>query len=131
MNGGEAVVASLAAAGIKTALGIVGSSILEVFDLIPKAGINYIGVRHEQVAGHMADVYARITGEPLAVVVQNGAGLTNVVTGVATAYRARSPMVVLSGSPTSTQIYKDTYQEINHVAIMSSITKWSHSVNRA
>ncbi|MGH7715658.1 MAG: thiamine pyrophosphate-binding protein, partial [Vulcanimicrobiaceae bacterium] len=131
MNGGEAVVASLTKAGITTAIGIVGSSIIEVFDLLPKAGIRYVGVRHEQVAGHMADVYARITGTPLACIVQNGAGVTNVVTGVATAFRARSPMVVLSGCPTSSQLTKDTYQEIDHVGIMRPITKWSHSVNRA
>lgn len=131
MNGGEAVVASLVEAGITTTLGIVGSSIIEVFDLLPKAGLKYIGVRHEQVAGHMADAYARISGEPAACIVQNGAGVTNVMTGVATAYRARSPMIVLSGSPTSTQLYKDTYQELDHVELMKPITKWSHSVNRS
>jgi sulfoacetaldehyde acetyltransferase len=131
MNGGEAIVASLKEAGITTTLGIVGSSIIEVFDLLPKAGLRYIGVRHEQVAGHMADAFARVGGSPAACIVQNGAGVTNILTGVATAYRARSPMIVLSGSPTSSQLYKDTYQELNHVAVMAPVTKWSHSVNRA
>ena len=83
MNGGEAIVASLAKAGIRKTFGIVGSSMLEVFDLIPKAKLDYFGDRHEQVAGHMADAYARVSSEPAACIVQNGAGLTNIVTGVA------------------------------------------------
>ncbi len=131
MNGGEAIVQSLLKAGIQQVFGIVGSSVLEVFDLLPQAGLNYVGVRHEQVAGHMADAYARVTGHPAVCLVQNGAGLTNLVTGVATAYRARSPLIVISGSPTSKQIFTETYQEIDQVHIMKPITKWSQLVNRA
>lgn len=130
LNGGEQVVASLERSGIRLGMGIVGSSILEVFDLLPQSAIQYVGVRHEQVAGHMADAYARVSRQPAACLVQNGAGLTNLVTGVATAWRARSPMVVVSGSPTSAQLFTDTYQEIDHVHIMRPITKWSHLVNR-
>ncbi len=130
LNGGEQVVEQLAQAGIRHAFGIVGSSILEVFDLLPQSSMTYLGVRHEQVAGHMADAYARVSRTPAVCLVQNGAGLTNLVTGVATAYRARSPMIVISGSPTSTQLFTDTYQEIDHVHIMQPITKWSHLVNR-
>jgi sulfoacetaldehyde acetyltransferase len=131
MNGGEAIVQSLVQAGIQYVFGIVGSSVLEVFDLLPQTGLNYVGVRHEQVGGHMADAYARVSGQPAVCLVQNGAGLTNLVTAVATAYRARSPMIVISGSPTSKQLFTDAYQEIDHVHIMKPITKWSHLVNRA
>lgn len=131
MNGGEAVVESLRAVGVRHVFGIVGSSVLEVFDLLPQAELTYIGVRHEQTAGHMADAYARASGRPAVCLVQNGAGLTNLVTAVATAYRARSPMIVITGSPTSKQLFTDAYQEIDHVHIMRPITKWSHLVNRA
>jgi sulfoacetaldehyde acetyltransferase len=131
MNGGEAIVQSLVKADIQHVFGIVGSSVLEVFDLLPQTKLRYIGVRHEQVGGHMADAYARVSGQPAVCLVQNGAGLTNLVTAVATAYRARSPMIVISGSPTSKQLFTEAYQEIDHVHIMHPITKWSHLVNRA
>lgn len=129
-NGGEIVVDTLKRMGIDYAFGIVGSALLEVFDLLPEAGINYIGARHEQWAGHMADAYGRIKGKPAVCLVQNGAGLTNMVTASETARLAHSPMVVISGAPLSKSIGKGTYQETDHVSVMKPVTKWSSLVMR-
>ena len=125
VNGAEALVDTLRKFGVDTSFGIVGSSLLEVFDLLPKAGIKYYGARHEQFAGHMADAYSRISGKPSLCIVQNGAGLTNTVTASATAYYAHSPVIFLSGAPMSTTVGRDTYQEADHVSIMKPVTKMS------
>lgn len=131
VNGAEALVDTIRKLGVDTSFGIVGSSLLEVFDLLPKAGIRYFGARHEQFAGHMADAYSRITGKPSLCIVQNGAGLTNTVTASATAYYAHSPVIFLSGAPMSTTLGRDTYQEADHVSIMKSVTKISERPLRA
>lgn len=130
MNGGEALVEALRAEGVELILGIVGSSVLEVFDLLSQTDMKYVGVRHEQVAGHAADAYARVSGRPAVCLVQNGAGLTNLVTGVATAHRAHSPLVAIAGSPVSTQLGTETYQEADHIGLMEPITKWAGMVNQ-
>lgn len=130
MNGGEAVVEVLKREKVTQAFGIVGSSILEVFDLLPRAGISYIGVRHEQWAAHMADAFTRVSRTPSICIVQNGAGVTNLVTGFGTAMLAHSPIVGLGGAPLSSQLGIDTYQEIDHVAVMEPVTKWCARVNR-
>lgn len=125
VNGAEALVDTLRKLGVDTSFGIVGSSLLEVFDLLPKAGVRYYGARHEEFAGHMADAYSRISGKPSLCIVQNGAGLTNTVTAAATAYYAHSPVIFLSGAPMSTTIGRNTYQEADHVSIMKPVTKMS------
>lgn len=130
-NGGETLVDSMKRLGIDCSFGIVGSSLLEVFDLLPEAGIEYIGARHEQWAGHMADGYARASGKISALLAQNGAGLTNVVTASSTAKKANSPILIVSGSPLSKTIGRGTYQEEDHVAVMQPVTKWSRRVERA
>lgn len=130
VNGGESLVNALKKLGIESSFGIVGSSLLEVFDLLPAAGIDYIGTRHEQWAGHMADGYARVSGKTPAVFLQNGAGLTNVVTAASTEMKANSPTIYISGSPLSKAIGRGTYQEEDHVAVMSPVTKWSKQTER-
>ncbi|MBI4522833.1 MAG: sulfoacetaldehyde acetyltransferase [Deltaproteobacteria bacterium] len=131
MSGSEALIESLRVEGIKHLFGIVGSAYIDALDLTPKAGIRFVGVRHEQSAAHMADAYARLTNAPGVCVVQNGPGATNLVTGIAAAYHAHSPVVAVTPSPLSSQLFTDAYQEANHVAIFSSITKWASQVNRA
>ena len=131
MSGSEALIESLRVEGIKRLFGIVGSAYVDVLDLTPKAGIRFIGVRHEQSAAHMADAYARVTNTPGVCIVQNGPGATNLVTGIAAAYHAHSPVMAITPSPLSSQILTNAYQEANHVSIFSSITKWATQVNRA
>jgi thiamine pyrophosphate-dependent acetolactate synthase large subunit-like protein len=130
-NGGEIVADTLRVMGVTRSFGIVSSSLAEVTDLLPEAGIEYYGVRHEQWAGHMADAYARVLGKPAVVLLQMGAGLTNMVTSAATAKSANSPMIIISGSAVSKQALRGTYQETDQVAIMRPVTKYSERVPRA
>ncbi len=96
MTPSEAFVETLRTEGICTVPGIVGSAFMDALDLFPDAGIRFISVAHEQNAVHMADGMARVTGQPSLVISQNGPGITNFVTGVAAAYWAHTPMVVVT-----------------------------------
>jgi acetolactate synthase-1/2/3 large subunit/sulfoacetaldehyde acetyltransferase len=127
MNGGEAVYEVLKAAGVKTVFGLLGGSMLELFDAIYKDGaIAYIGARDERAAGHMADAYARMTGGPGVVLgAQAGPGVVNFATAVAEAHLAYSPLVVLAGAISRPDLGKDTFQEMDQVALYAPICKRS------
>ena len=128
----EAVVESLRAEGVKHVFGLPGSCMLEILDVLYDAqDINFISTRHEQVAAHMADAYARISGTPGICLTTNGPGATNLVTGVAGALLAHSPVIVITGASMTSQIYRDSFQEIDQVSIFKPITKWSAQINRA
>ncbi|MBT2218452.1 sulfoacetaldehyde acetyltransferase, partial [Virgibacillus dakarensis] len=92
MTPSEAIVETLVAENVKEVYGIVGSAFMDMLDLFPTAGIRFIPVRHEQSAGHMADAYERVSGTAGVIVGQNGPGITNMVTSVAAANQAHSPM---------------------------------------
>src|SRR5437870_7802107 len=97
-TGGRAVVELLKAEGVRQIFGIVGSTFLDVLDtLYDDSSVEYINVRHEQAAAFMADGLARVTDRPGVCLVTSGPGATNLITGVAAAYVAHSPVVVLVG----------------------------------
>src|SRR5690554_2023946 len=98
MTPSEAIVETLLAEGVEHISGILGSAIMDMLDLLPAAGIQFIPVRHEQSAAHMEDAYARVTAKAGVVIAQNGPGVTNMVTSVAAANMAHTPMVVISPS---------------------------------
>lgn len=98
MTPSEAIVETLVAEGVKHISGILGSAFMDMLDLLPTAGIRFIGVRHEQSAAHMEDAYCRVSGVAGVVIGQNGPGMTNMVTSVAAANQAHTPMVVISPS---------------------------------
>jgi len=85
MTPSEAIVETLVAEGVKDIYGILGSAFMDMLDLLPTAGINFVPVRHEQSSAHMADAYTRVTGVAGVVIGQNGPGITNMVTSVAAA----------------------------------------------
>lgn len=93
-------------------------------------GIDHVLVRHEQGAVHMADGYARATGETGVVLVTSGPGATNAITGIATAYMDSIPMVVLSGQVPSSLIGYDAFQECDMVGISRPIVKHSFMVRQ-
>ena len=98
LNGGRAVVELLKAEGVRYIFGIVGSTFLDVLDaLYDDRSVEYINVRHEQAAAFMADGLARVTDLPGVCLVTSGPGATNLLTGVAAAHVAHSPVVVLVG----------------------------------
>jgi sulfoacetaldehyde acetyltransferase len=131
MTPSEAFVEQLVAEGVTMVPGIVGSAFMDALDLFPAAGIRFLPVAHEQNAVHMADGYARVTGRPTAVIAQNGPGITNFVTGVAAAYWAHTPMVVITPSAGTMGVGLGGFQETDQLPIFSKITKWQVQVNRA
>lgn len=123
MTPSEAIVETLVAENVKEVYGIVGSAFMDMLDLFPTAGIEFIPVRHEQSAAHMADAFTRVSGVAGVVVGQNGPGMTNMVTSVAAANLAHTPMVVISPSAGTPTIGWDGFQEADQVSIFESITK--------
>ena len=131
LQAGAAAVAVLRQAGIDCVFGLLGGSMLELYDAIGAApDIAYIGARHECAAGHMADAWARVTGKPGVVLgAQSGPGVSNLVTAVAEAYLAYSPMVVIAGAITRAHLGRDTFQEIDQQALFAPIAKRSIMVS--
>lgn len=123
MTPSEAIVETLVAEGVTEMYGILGSAFMDMLDLLPTAGIEFIPVRHEQSSAHIADAYARVTGKAGVVIGQNGPGVTNMVTSVAAANHAHTPMVVISPSAGTPTIGWDGFQEADQVSIFESITK--------
>ena len=133
ITGGEAVYRVLKGAGVKIAFGLLGGSMLELFDaMLADGGITYVGARDERAAGHMADAYARINGGPGVVLgAQAGPGVVNLVTAVAEAHLAYSPLVVIAGAISRGDLGKDTFQEIDQMALFQPICKRSMLVTDA
>lgn len=127
ITGGEAVYRVLKSNGISTVFGLLGGSMLELYDAMYKGGeIAYVGARDERAAGHMADAWARMTGKPGVVLgAQAGPGVVNIVTAVAEAHLAYSPLVVIAGALTRSDQAKDTFQEVDQVALFAPICKRS------
>lgn len=123
MTPSEAMAEVLVEEGITHVAGIVGSAYMDLLDLFPTAGIDFISVRHEQTAGHMEDAYGRITGKAGVVIGQNGPGITNYVTAVATANMAHTPMIVISPSAGSASVGWDGFQECDTWDIFKPITR--------
>ncbi|POY44824.1 acetolactate synthase 3 large subunit [Avibacterium gallinarum] len=132
LSGAEMVVQSLRDQGVKFVFGYPGGSVLDIYDAIHTlGGIEHILVRHEQAAVHMADGYARSTGEVGCVLVTSGPGATNAITGIATAYMDSVPLVVISGQVMSGLIGSDAFQECDMVGISRPVVIHSFLVKRA
>lgn len=129
LSGAEAVVHSLIDQGVKQIFGYPGGAVLDIYDALHTVGgIEHILVRHEQAAVHMADGYARSTGEVGVVLVTSGPGATNAITGIATAYMDSTPLVVLSGQVATSLIGYDAFQECDMVGISRPVVKHSFLV---
>ena len=127
MNGGEAILHSLKANGINTVFGLLGGSMLELYDAIYQDDtVNYIGARDERAAAHMADAYARVTGATGVVLgAQSGPGVANLTTGVIEAHLAYSPLIAIAGMTTRAHQGRDTFQEFDQVSLFKPICKQS------
>ena len=123
MTSSEAFTETLVANGTKNVFGIVGSAFMDALDIFPGAGIRFISVQHEQNAVHMADGYSRVTGKTGVCVAQNGPGITNFVTGVAAAFWANSPMVVVTPEAGTNTAGLGGFQETQQLPIFETITK--------
>ena len=124
LTGAEIVVKSLKEEGVEYVFGYPGGAALHIYDAFHRQDdVKHILVRHEQGATHAADGYARSTGEPGVVLVTSGPGVTNAITGIATAYMDSIPLVVLSGQVMSPLIGYDAFQEIDAVGISRPCVK--------
>jgi len=128
MTPSEAFVETLVANGVTDVFGIVGSAYMDALDIFPAAGIRFIPVAHEQGAVHMADGYSRVSGRHGVCIGQNGPGVTNFVTGIAAAYWAHSPVVMVTPETGSTTIGLGGFQETEQLPIFSKITKYQGHV---
>jgi len=118
LSGAEIIIHSLIKENVECIFGYPGGAVLPLYDEIYKQDkIEHVLVRHEQAATHAADGYARTTGKPGVVLVTSGPGLTNAVTGIATAYMDSIPMIVLSGQVATSLIGNDAFQEVDTVGI--------------
>jgi len=125
MTPSEAIAEVLVQEGVNHVSGSLGSAFMDLLDLFPAAGIDFISVRHEQTAGHMEDAYCRMTGKAGVCIGQNGPGITNYVTAVATANMAHTPMVLISPSAGSISVGWDGFQECDTWNLFKPITKAS------
>lgn len=123
MTPSEAIVETLVAEKVDHVTGIVGSAFMDMLDLFPAAGIKFLPVRHEQSAAHMEDAYTRVTGRCGVCTGQNGPGITNMVTSVAAANMAHTPLVVISPSAGTPTIGWDGFQECDQLSVFKAITK--------
>lgn len=124
LTGAEIVVKSLKQEGVEYVFGYPGGAALHIYDAFHRQDdVEHILVRHEQGATHAADGYARSTGKPGVVMVTSGPGVTNAITGIATAYMDSIPMVVLSGQVMTPLIGYDAFQEIDAVGISRPCVK--------
>ena len=124
INGSDILVKALQAENVKYIWGYPGGAVLHIYDALYKqATIQHVLVRHEQAAVHAADGYARATGDVGVALVTSGPGVTNAVTGIATAYMDSIPMVIITGQVPTHAIGLDAFQECDTVGITRPIVK--------
>lgn len=127
-HGGEIVARVLAAQGIKTIYTLCGGHVAPIYDGCLNNGIQVIDMRHEQAAAHAADAHARLTHNIGVALVTAGPGVTDAVTGVANAYEARSPMILLGGAAPLKTKGMGALQEMPQINMFKDFTKASFTV---
>jgi len=128
VSGGHLVAKALKNEGVDTIFTLCGGHIIDIYDGCVDEGVRIIDVRHEQVAAHAADGYARQTGKLGCVVTTAGPGCMNAMTGIATAFRSESPVLHIGGQGALSQHMMGSLQDLPHVDIMRPITKFSAGV---
>lgn len=124
LTGADMVVQCLKDEGVKYIFGYPGGAALHIYDALYKQDdVRHILVRHEQGAAHAADGYARVTGEVGVMLVTSGPGVTNAVTGLATAYMDSIPMVMISGQVPTHLIGDDAFQEVDALGVTRPCVK--------
>ena len=133
ITGGQAAVKSLKKESVKHVFGLIGSATMEIFDaLYHEKKIKFIGVRDERTGTHMADGYARAANKPGVIIAgQNGPGATNLVTGIAQAKAAFSPVVAIAGSYSTKDKMEDAFQGLDQQSLFTPITKKTWTVKNS
>ena len=132
MTGRQAAVEALKTENVSHVFGLIGSATMEMFDALYDASeINFIGIHDERTGTHMADGYARASGKPGIIIAgQNGPGATNLVTGVAQAKAAFSPVISIAGAISTEHEGRDAFQEIDQQSLFEPITKKTFTVRK-
>jgi acetolactate synthase I/II/III large subunit len=126
-DGGHLIARGLAREGVSHLFTLSGGHIAPIYAGCVDEGIRIVDFRHEQAAAHAADGWARVTLQPGVAAVTAGPGVTDSVTGIANAFYANSPLVVLSGKNPIIEFEKGSLQEMDQVTLVSSITKWART----
>ncbi len=124
----EAFVKVLQSHGIRHAFGIIGSAMMPISDLFPKAGIKFWDCAHEMTAGMMADGYTRATGEMSMMIAQNGPGITNFVTSVKTAYWNHTPLLLVTPQAANKTIGQGGFQEMEQMNLFKDCVAYQEEV---
>lgn len=125
IHGGQVIARALKAEGVDTVFMLTGGHVLPVIDGCVAEGIRVVDVRHEQAAAHAADAYARLTGKLGVAIVTAGPGVTDALTGVANAFFAHTPMLLIGGRHLTKENLKGGLQEMDHPKLFQSITTWA------
>ncbi len=125
LTGAKSLIKQLHNERVKVLFGMPGGANLPIYDELYNSEIRHILVRHEQLAAHMADGFARVSRRPGVCLATSGPGATNLVTGIATAYMDSIPMVAITGQVASTTIGKDAFQECDIVGVSTPVTKYA------
>ena len=133
LTGGQAAIAAMQNEKTSHVFGLIGSATMEMFDALYDAkDIQFIGVHDERTGTHMADGFARASGQSGVILAgQNGPGATNLVTGLAQAKAAFSPVISLAGALATSHHYKDGFQEVDQEALFRPVTKKTWNVPSA
>ncbi len=124
----EAFVKTLQRHGIQHAFGIIGSAMMPISDLFPKAGITFWDCAHEGSAGMMADGYTRATGKMSMMIAQNGPGITNFVTAVKTAYWNHTPLLLVTPQAANKTIGQGGFQEVEQMKLFEDMVAYQEEV---
>ena len=129
MTPSEAFVETMAAHGVTDIFGIMGSAFMDAMDIFEPGGIRFISVVHEQGAAHMADGFSRVSGRQGVCTGQNGPGISNCVTGIAAAFWAHSPVVIVTPETGTMGIGLGGFQEANQLPMFEEFTKYQAHLN--
>jgi thiamine pyrophosphate-dependent acetolactate synthase large subunit-like protein len=127
-QGAEVVWESLVREKVEVVFGIPGGAVIPLYHVLPDYPIRHVLMRHEQAAVHAADAYARATGKLGVCLATSGPGATNLVTGLATAQLAESPLVAITGQAPSRMLGTDAFQEVDITSIMDAVAKHTYLV---
>jgi acetolactate synthase I/II/III large subunit len=125
IHGGQIVARALRAEGVDAIFTLTGGHIVPILDGCVQEGIRVVDVRHEQAAAHAAEAYTRLTGRLGVAAVTAGPGVTDAITGVATAWYSQTPLLLLGGRHLLRQELKGGLQEMDHPRLFGAITAWS------
>jgi acetolactate synthase I/II/III large subunit len=131
MRGSEVLINVLRDEGVNVLFGYPGGAMLPLYDDLRSSDVRHVLVRHEQCAAHMADGFARVLKRPGVCMATSGAGATNLVTGIATAFLDSSPVIALTGQVPTGNIGNDAFQEADIFSLMMPITKHNFRIMNA